>query len=41
MNTMMNAMPAITWPMLIVWLLVAAVLVLGAGALLKYLLFSK
>ena len=41
MNTMMNMMPAMSWAMLILWLLVVAVLVLGIAALLKYLLFSK
>lgn len=41
MNTMMNMMPAMSWAMLTLWLLVVAVLVLGIAALLKYLIFSK
>jgi hypothetical protein len=39
MNTMMNTMPAMSWAVLSIWLLVVTVLVLGVAALLKYLFF--
>lgn len=41
MNAMMNTMPAMSWAMLTIWLLVVAVLVFGAATILKYLFFSK
>jgi hypothetical protein len=41
MQNMMNMMPAMSWAMGVIWLLVVIILVLGAAALAKYLFFSK
>ncbi len=41
MQSMTNMMPAMSWTMLALWLLVVLALVLGVAALVKYLFQSK
>lgn len=41
MQNFSDMMPAMTWSMGAIWLLVLLVLVLGAAALVKYLFVSK
>lgn len=41
MRNFTNMMPAMSWTMGAIWLLVVLILVLGVAALLKYLFVSK